>query len=429
MRDFFLQVNGGQYLNLMLNGLVSSIKFDLKNLHNFYELKHGPGNELSNYNGLATFLDDKSIYDQLVLISAYLGRSDLMCVLVDQAFNGDLAYVENRKYKLHLMFLINLLFVGYRHSSPMVEDKVYVVNRVLGHFLNDLKLECEDKCATVEAVTLNANSTEARNRLILQTCLTLEAIAATSACLNDRHYSQFLIDTLYFCLENYLNVNLLIRCVAMRCLDELAVNLAYKSVQHLLSANYDYLMNELILKSNNLSRQLPDTNRLKDDSSSTHQWSHVFVLCSLVNIADADLLNYLVRLVDDYVFAVQMQPKNVLLVDGICRIGAYVTKSVRRWFPIKLNFIEPEHQTDEEILFSRLNWSEYVRSKSKHDGQKTLSECLKEVDQFFINVNSLDEDQQTPNEPQNEQVFNLILINFVYKILFLSFSEQKSFHY
>lgn len=262
---------------------------------------------------------------------------------------------------------------------------------VLSNNLNDLKQTSESKCDQIESITLDQSITVGRNRAILQTCLTLEAISTTSHCLSqnsDDFNNLFLIETLYFTLENYLSANLLIKCVAKECLGELAKNLNYKSVQDLLSSNYDFIMNDLILKSTNLKRKMTST------SDFNKQSSHVNVLCALISVSNSDLCPHLERLIDDYFFSAQINSSNVEIIDDICKIVGYMAKSMRVWYPVKFNFVSD----DDNYELSSLSLEKYVNSKKANDAKKSFLESVREVDSYFIKI----ENEKSYSEEKDE---------------------------
>ena len=284
---------------------------------------------MSNYQGLKTYRDDQIVYDQLSLICEYLGRSNAARLLIDELLTNDLVYVQQKQNQNEVMFLINLILRGVSMSKN-IADLNSIVNLVLNTFLNEFK---QEKMPTIDTL----KSTLIKNREILQTCLVLESILISSKCLPAKDYSRFLIDTLYFTLENYLNTNLLIRVVSTASLNGLAANLGYKNIQDMLSTNYDYIMNDLILKSNAQSRAIVSA-RSKQDSSI--QASHVFVLCALLEISNSDLVPYLERLIDDYFFSIELNNSDYQIMMGICRIMLTMSRSMRKWYPIKLNFLD-----------------------------------------------------------------------------------------
>lgn len=111
--EFFL--NNEQNLNHLIDALVNCVKFDFNSLSNFYELRVDSTDEtahMSNYHGLETYLHDKCVYEQLRSICAYLGRSDAARLVVDQLLNSDLSHIENRRYKLEALFIIDLILLG-----------------------------------------------------------------------------------------------------------------------------------------------------------------------------------------------------------------------------------------------------------------------------------------------------------------------------
>ena len=157
----------------------------------------------------------------------------------------------------------------------------------------------------------NAMSTIDRNRSILATCFTLEVIGTSSLCLEKSRFEVFLIDTLYFTLENYLSPVLLIRAVSQACLKNLTSNLGFSSIQALISSNYDYIMNDLILKSHNQLTETAPTYMVQ---------SHIHVLCSLLEISSSDLVPYLERLIDDYFLMVELHSEDSNKLYGICQV-------------------------------------------------------------------------------------------------------------
>lgn len=203
------------------------------------------------------------------------------------------------------MFLINLILSGVANGATKTSKSL--VTAVLSNFLSS-PTETDHH---IFDTNNNAISTTNRNRLIITTCLTLEVISITSRCLAPADFNLFLIDTLYFGLENYLSSVLLIRVVAQKCLQNLAVNLEYSSIQSLLSTNYDYIMNDLVLKSHN-QISLEQTTETKS--------AHVYVLCSLLDIANCDLVPYLERLIDDYFLMIELNSQDFTKILGICEV-------------------------------------------------------------------------------------------------------------
>ena len=112
--EFFL--NNLKNLNHFTDALVNCVKFDYQSLDNFYEVKtlgdNVIGSDMSNYKGLETYLCDKCVFEQLRLICVYLGGSDACRLVIDQLLNSDLTHLENRRYKLEALFLIDLILKG-----------------------------------------------------------------------------------------------------------------------------------------------------------------------------------------------------------------------------------------------------------------------------------------------------------------------------
>lgn len=262
---------------------------------------------------------------------------------------------------------------------------------VLSNHLNDLKQQESSSSSssnlieTIESRTTQQQTTANRNRTILQICLTLEVISTTSRffSLSNEFSILFLIDNLYFTLENYLSPNVLIRCVATRCLHELARNLNFSSPQRLLSANYDFIMNDLVLKSNNLNRR---RRRGSQTGSNLHS-SHALVLCALIRVADADICPYLERLVDDYLFAAQINSVDQHLIESICSIVGYMTESMRRWYPVKFELLSTSSDDEDNYDLSRLDLEKFAFAKKKHDEKMSFVDGIREVDQHFASLN------------------------------------------
>lgn len=271
---------------------------------------------------------------------------------------------------------------------------------VLSRQFADFKSQSESKSTSdlIETLDLNENKTTARNRMILQICLTLEVISTTSRFFRPTKKDEqqekkvnssllFLIDNLYFTLENYLSPNVLIKCVAKRSLDTLAHNAGYSSPRALLSANYDLLMNDLVLKSSALNR-----NRKQRGGNDDEHSSHVEVLCALIRVSDADLCPHLERLVDDYIFSAQLNPNNSSLIKAVCRILMFMAQAMRVWYPVKFNFVATstssgggeQEENSYNYDLSTLNLAEFVRhSKRREDEKKSFVEVLREVDAQF----------------------------------------------
>jgi hypothetical protein len=100
-------------LSQFLDALVNCVKFDYSSLTNFYEVHNVASSDgLSNYKGLETYLHDRCVLAQLKAICAYLGQSDAARLVIDQLLNSDLTLLENRRFKLEALFLINLVLLG-----------------------------------------------------------------------------------------------------------------------------------------------------------------------------------------------------------------------------------------------------------------------------------------------------------------------------
>ena len=373
-----------QNVNKLLQALISSVVFDYKSLSNFYQIENvliegAITEDLSSYTGLKTYLTNKREYELLALICDYLGRSNAARLLIDELLTNEWIYLQQTQNKCEVMYLVNLILKGFSRAQSKSDESYSIVNLILMSYLNDAKLDTN--LITVEQLSIDESTTRSRNREILGTCLVLEMISTSSQCLGEHDFNSFLIDTLYFGLENYLNSNLLIRVVSSKCMSNLALNLGYASIQLLLSSNYDYIMNDLILKSHNNAH---------DDGASIS--SHVFVLCALLDIANADLVPYLERLIDDYALLVELNSHDLNRLEGICRIMLQMSKSMHKWYPVALNFIE-EERTDK--MFN-IDLRSYAASKRKPEYTKSFAQVLSECDQqrisFELNTQQMDAD-------------------------------------
>lgn len=387
----FFQTNSNN-LNQFIQGLICCVSFDFKSLSNFYEIENkdnllDSSANLSNYIGLKTYLDDKIVFEQLSSICFYLGKSDSAQLIIDQMINFDFIY-RNENFKIQVMFLINLILNGLAEKKESYKQISNCINLVLSNFLNDFN-------ESDQIETLEESLTNKRNKLILQTCLTLEAIRISSKCLNPEDYNMFLIDTLYFALENYLNSNLLVRVVSTQCLHDLALNLGFSSIQELLSANFDYIMNDLILKSNNQIRSFRFNENQQEQLDK--QSAHIYVLCALLEISNKDLVPYLERIIDDYLFAIRVQTRNSNLLLGVCRVMAYFSKAIRRWYPIKFNFIENSND-----LFA-IDLEKFGNEKKKKDYTKSFYENLQEIEFSIKQEFSKETTQEQEEEIQEEE--------------------------
>jgi hypothetical protein len=387
-------------LNKLLFVLISCVSFDYKSLDNFYEVTNEVSSvSMSNYSGLKTYLSDKYLFDQLSLICNYLGRSDAARLFIDELLTNNLIHLQYKQTKCEIMFLINLILNGAGQIKADHEELHSMISLVLASFISEFKAESEDKVETIESLVVtnekSSSFTQEKNRKILQTCLVIEAISTSSKCLPKKDYDLFLIDTLYFCLENYLNNNLLIRVVATKCLEKMAANLDYSSIQDLLSQNYDYIMNDLILKSYTQTRRIV---RVKpnagpsgpEEAETTEQLSHVYVLCSLLDISNVDIVPYLERLIDDYFMSIELSSQDNLILIGICNIMLHMSRSMRRWYPIKLNFLDETTSSGQDFL-SNLNLKSLVKAKQKPECHQSFVVTLNEIEESIHDFRSKEE--------------------------------------
>jgi TELO2-interacting protein 1 len=355
---------------------------------------------MSNYIGLETYLSDKKLFEHLSQICDYLGRSNAARLLIDELLTN--IYLQQKHNRCEIMFLINLILHGVSEKNPKTESKndIYsIINIVLASFINDSQ-QFESNNIEIESITAADNDNEThfkssitieRNRKILQTCLVIEAISMSSKCLDRNNFDYFLIDTLYFCLENYLNNNLLIRVAANKCLESLTTNLNYKSIQELLSINYDYIMNDLVLKSH---KQIRLKNKENDEATLE---SHVYVLCSLLDIANVDIVPYLERLVDDYFVSIELNSMDHTIIIGICNIMLHMSRSMRKWYPeVDLKFMNQDNAG--EKFLSNLNLKSLVKSKQKPDYYRSFKDTLIEIEE---SINEFKMKQEETSETSN----------------------------
>lgn len=414
-------------LNHLVEALISCISFDFKNINNFYSLENNDLNAttVSNYIGLKTYLDDKLVFDQLSLICEYLGKSNAARLLIDEILNNNLVLLQHEQNYCELMFLVNLIMDGVSKNSKSknIDELISVTNLVLSSFINEYKSKTYDSKEIIQKVSIdneNSNSSliNVKNRKIIQTCLLIESIRISSECyLASTDLNKLLIETLFFVLENYLNSNLLIRVVATKCLNDIAINFKYKNIQDLLSANYDYIMNDLILKSNMQNRQIK-SNLIKANNSAESQPSHVFILCSLLDISNSDLLAYLDRLIDDYFISIEINSNNLNLLSGICQIMKHISYAIGRWFPIHVNYLKINNHLmleHSENSFINFDYVEYASQKKMTDYKTRFSEKLKKIDESFIKF-QLENENYSKN---SEGIFNLLV--FTYFFLFIVF--------
>lgn len=238
----------------------------------------------------------------------------------------------------------------------------------------------------------NTLSTIDRNRAILTTCLTLEVISTSSLCLEKNRFELFLIENLYFALENYLSPVLLIRVVSQTCLRNLTINLGYSNIQALISTNYDYIMNDLILKSHN---QLTEISIVASNDTVS---SHIHVLCSLLDISSADLVPYLERLIDDYFLMIELQSENSNKVYGICQVMLHMARSMRKWYPVELNFVRTSEVSGDDLI--NIDLKELAATKKKPDQVKSFVETLRELDQSRLGFETRAGEAETDLNPK-----------------------------
>lgn len=366
LKDFFYL--NFQNVSKLLHGLISCVHFDYKNLNNLYQIEECSSDmvALSNYSGLSTYLNDTILFEQLNQICQYIGRSDAANLLIDELITNDAIILQENQNQCEVMFIINLILTGVRLNPN--KDTNSMVTAILSNFLNE-------KPKTHLDTNNNTSNTINKNRKIITSCLTLEIIAISSECLNANDFNLFLIDTLYHVLENYMNNNLLTRAVSQKCLKSLSSNLNYKNIQELLSRNYDYIMNDLILKSHSLHTTLETFVRKEGDNCQTSQ---ILVLCALLDISNLDLVPYLERIIDDYFLMIELHSEDLNKLLGVCQILLHMGKSMQRWYPVELNFCSGDD-------LSNLNLKSLADAKRKPNNEKSFVTTLIELDQSRLN--------------------------------------------
>jgi hypothetical protein len=170
-------------------------------------------------------------------------------------------------------------------------------------------------------------------------------------------------------------------------MSELAVNLKFASIQDLLAKNFDYIMNDLILKINNTFKTSSAASLV--NSSATN--SNILILCSLIEISSREIVFYLNRLVEDLFFACDMTPSNFSLLNGVCSIMLRMAKSMRKWHRVSFDssFIDQtaENETDaEEFNFAMINFKKLADSRKIKDYIRPFLEVANEMEKNRINI-------------------------------------------
>ena len=407
LKEFF-QLNDINNLNYLLDALISCIQFDYNSLNNFFEIEqnssinaHKTIESRSNYEGLKTLLVNKVvIFQHVSLICSYLGRSNLVRLIIDQLlFNKAFCFQFNNEQN-EILFIVDLLLTDICQNQYLNGEEIFsILNLILTHFL----LDADHAISTSSA---KSNFITSANQSIIRTCLKIELIRVASiSCVtnenNRKFLNKFLIDTLYFLLENYLSKNLLVKVVCVKCLSELAVNLNFASIQDLLSQNFDYIMNDLILKINNSSKS-------QSDSLSTN--TNILILCSLIDISNYEIIYYLNRLIDDLFFKCELS-NSFTLLNGLCSIMLKMAKSMRKWYPVKMDsvFIErSEEEGSEENVeynfnFAHIDFKKVALSKKVKDYNRPFAQVLKEIDQNRIEIDNGGSQMNMEDEDQSNQ--------------------------
>lgn len=378
LKDFFTQLDSLNNLAYLLDALLSCVQFDYNNLNNFFRTESTSNHDdlMTNYSGLGTFLaqNHTNFYSELAAICIYIGRSNLIRYTIDQLlFSSERVGMEQSETENQALFLVNLLLAQLGQNEYLSQEERFdVVNLTLTHYLND------------SATPSVANLITEANRSIIKTCLKLELIRSASKSTKNKFINKFLIDTLYYLLENMLSSNLLVRAVCGKCLNELAQNLSYESMHQLLAVNFDFIMNDLILKIS--------TMRTREEQSTL-----VLILCSLIEISDSQVTFYLNRLVDDLFFKCELDPANLSLVNGLCSIMSRMAKSMRRWYPVKSdtnnNGVFWNDNDEFKFNFDNLNLERVARTRRSNDYFKSFVQTLQEVDADRIDILSHDDQE------------------------------------
>jgi hypothetical protein len=399
LKEFFL-LNDLKNLDYLLDALISCILFDYNSLDNFFSIENNPMSVttkhsktvefVSNYDGLKTFLSNKTIYKQLGLICSYLGKSNLIRLIIDQLLFNKLSYNNEQN---EILFIVNLLLSDINKSEYLNEEEVFaILNLILTNFLSDSSSKSDD-------FSESRNFISDANRAITNTCLKIEVIRISSVICasstnNTRFQNRFLIDTLFFLLENFLNKNLLIKAVCNKCMSDLALNLKFASIQDLLAKNFDYIMNDLILKINNTFKSL------QSDAGATN--SNILILCSLIDISSKEIVFYLNRLIEDLFFACDMTPSNFSLLNGVCSIMLRMAKSMQKWHRVSFESLfvdESAIDSDkEEFDFSMIDFKKLANSRKTQEYTRPFLDVLNEIDANRIQINEEFFKQQTENE-------------------------------
>jgi hypothetical protein len=389
LREFF-QLTDLRNVDYLLDALLSCVLIDYTSLDNFFTVDAAaPVNNrpvtaelASNYDGLATFLNSRAIYAQLRLICANLGKSSLVRLLVDQLLFSKNRSGSGRLDQNEVLVIANLLLNDMNKSSFLTEEEIFaILNLVLSNFMadsDDLDSDETDKNFISDA-----------NRAITRTCLKIELVrtiaqlVGNSSANNKRFQHKFLIDTLFLLLEHYLSKNLLVRAACAKCLAELAVSLKFTSVQDLLAKNFDYIMNDLILKINNAVKW-------HTDSAAT---VNVLILCSLIEIADNEIVFYLNRLVEDLFVACELEPSNGVLLNGVCSIMIRTAKAMRRWHAVRFDSVfvadgggGDGEAEDGDFDFGMIDFEKLATSRRTKEYNRPFLDVLRETEEGRVKI-------------------------------------------
>ena len=323
--------------------------------------------KLNNFKGLAIFLDDvedeavKHIEKICMLFGANLVVFRLICDLL----------LTDENYKIKNLNEVLFIFISMLNGATAVNNEEDESNKysIIRHLLNVLIDTNEEIGQDVGIKPLTEQNFE-----IINSCLNLQLLESTSKCIKADKFKQiFLLDILYFILKHYQNENMLIKVFAYRCLDELSVNLGFKDVKNLLSINYDYIINSLYLN-------IVSTNSKK---------SYLLVLCSLINICDVDIVNYLQQIIQNLFSNLELRlyNDNLSYLNFFCYALVYLSKSIRKWYQIP---------SSREVSKKR-------EKKASKTYKQLIDEINEEIDRHkaeFIKFHKVDEDAKEEEEDE-----------------------------
>ena len=388
--EFYL--SNTRIIKKLLHKLVSSVKFNYKNLNNLYVQQSLPSvaNDedsddvddvpflnsdilrLTNTKGLEVFLeDDNDESKQVDRICQLFGKNlTIFRLICDLMLSDDEIYKE--KSTNEILFLFISMINGMADTDSADDKEKYSIVKYL---LSILIVTNEDsnEDSTVKPLT-------EQNYEIINTSLSLQLLACSSKFIKADQFKQiFLLDILYPILKHYQNENLLIKAFSYRCLDELSRNLGYTSVKELLSMNYDYIINSLYLSITGASSKK----------------SYLFVLCSLINICNVDIVGYLHQILENLFINLQMRiySDDFGYLKIFCYSLIYLGKSIQKWYSIRKpdsfedrkkaskSYKELIDEINEEIARHKAEFIKYHEQKAEKDEKEEQDE--EEMEKFI----------------------------------------------